>query len=66
MLTKNIVQNTDFYVVKAAHGYLAVSGPASTLQVGVVGASEQEARANFKKELEAWAELAERQESEWL
>jgi len=66
VLTKNTVQNTDFYIVKAAHGYLAVSGPASTLQVGVVGASEQEARSNFKRELEAWAELAERQEGECL
>ncbi len=40
-------------------GWLAVSEPGSVLIVGVVGDSEEAARAAFQDELEAWCRLHE-------
>lgn len=64
MLTRKVVQNTVFHVVHVTYGWLAVSRSGS-LQIGVIGTSEQEARERFAQELEAWALLADQQEGEW-
>jgi hypothetical protein len=40
-------------------GWLAVSTPGSVLNVGVVGETEETARAAFRDELEAWCRLHE-------
>lgn len=41
-------------------GYLATSAPGSSLSIGVVGATEDEARSLFYDERDAWAALSER------
>jgi len=40
-------------------GWLAVSEPGSPLRIGVVGSTEEEARAHFDTELSKWALLRE-------
>ncbi len=51
---------TEPRVVMARSGYLAVSPPEATLQIGVIGATEAEARQLFDKALAAWEELGDR------
>lgn len=51
---------TEPRVVMARSGYLAVSPPGATPRIGVIGATEEEARRRFSKALDAWDELEER------
>ena len=41
MLSRKDVENTGFYVVEGPYGWLAVSRPESSLQIGVMGPSER-------------------------
>ncbi len=40
-------------------GWLATTGPTTKLRIGVVGASEGEARAQFSAALQRWKEINE-------
>jgi hypothetical protein len=40
-------------------GWLATTAPRTKIRIGVVGASEEEARARFRASLNRWKELSE-------
>lgn len=51
------------YLVKLNYGgWLAVSGSATPLRIGVIGRSEAEARTRFNESLKRWKEIHEAKE----
>jgi hypothetical protein len=53
------ILSTNPRLVQRGSDWLAFSPVDAPLRVGVEAASEQEARERFRRELEAWANLAE-------
>lgn len=55
MVTAEMILAIKPKLLKTPRGWLAVSGKADPLTIGVDGASEEEAEEAFAKALERWA-----------
>jgi hypothetical protein len=51
-------------VVSRLHygGWMATTGPETNIRIGVIGADEQEVRAQFRASMNRWKELSEIEE----
>jgi hypothetical protein len=64
--TANAIRAMEPSIIRTPTGWLALSPRTAPLSIGVVGATADEARDRFRASSEAWANLREAPDPEWV
>jgi hypothetical protein len=65
-VTASEVRAMNPVIRETPYGWLATSEPDAPLPIGVVGATEEDARTRFRESVSAWARLRAQPDPAWV